>query len=329
MKICLVAHFTHDQLSGDLGTKNVARHLAKELSKRHEILQLDVRAVSRWHELKAFKPEIIHFVLGPTTRGLMVAKAFKNWQNDARVIVSAPNPHVWLRLLLPLLKPDLILAQSAEYEGLFKEYGFRTAFLPNGVDIHHFIPVTQEEKRVIRTKYGIDVSKFLILHVGPIIQPRNVSTLVNLQDEGTQVLIIGRNPFDRDVYQSLVNKGCTVWIKHFENIAEIYQMSDCYVFPTSPKNTTASIDIPLSVLEAMACNIPVITTRYGAIPRMFEHEGDGLFFVDNNEYLLRTVDTVRNGDFKIKTCKKVLPYSWENIGQRLEEIYEGLKRRSD
>jgi glycosyltransferase involved in cell wall biosynthesis len=325
VKICLVAHFTHDRVTGDLGTKNVARYLANELSKRHELLLIDVRAVSTWHKISAFKPEILHFVLGPTTLGLLVAKFFKIWQSDARVIVSAPNPHIRIKKLLPLLKADLVLPQSAEYEALFKKSGFRTAFLPNGVDIQQFVPITQEEKRAIRTKYGIEVSKFLILHVGPIIQPRNVTTLETLQDEETQVLIIGRNPYDRAVYRSLVAHGCLVWIKHFENIAEIYQISDCYVFPTSPLNTTASIDIPLSVLEAMACNLPVITTKFGALPRLFG-TGNGLFFVEKEEDIKKAVDLIKNSTSEVKTREMVLPYSWENTAKNLEDIYDELLR---
>ena len=66
------------------------------------------------------------------------------------------------------------------------------------------------------------------------------------------------------------------------NIEEVYALSDCYVFPTPPMNKINSIEIPLSVLEAMACNLSVITTKFGALPKVFE-EGDGLIFVDDGE----------------------------------------------
>jgi len=322
MRICLVAHFKHNPLEGDIGTKNVAYYLSKELSKRHEILQIDVRGINSWRKIKAFKPQIIHFVLGPSTLGLIIAKAFKIWHTGAKVIMSAPNPFLRFKMFLPLFKPDLILTQSQHYEEIFVKLGFKTEFLPNGVDVEKFSPASSGLKERIKDKYGIDANKFVILHVGPIIERRNIRLLGNLQEGDNQVLIIGRIPFEEDIYKSLSDKGCLVWIKQFENIEEIYKMCDCYVFPTPPINTTASIDIPLSVLEAMACNLPVITTRFGALPRIFD-EGGGFFFAEREEDFFKKIEDLKKGNPKVKTREKVLPYSWGNIVRELEEIYAG------
>lgn len=323
MKICLVAHFKDNPVKGDIGTKNVASYLSKELSKRHEILQIDVKDFKSWRKIKAFKPQIIHFVLCPSTLGLVIAKAFKIWHTEAKVIMSAPNPSLRFKMFLPLFKPDLILTQSKQSEEIFVKLDFKTEFLPNGVDVEKFVPASQSFKERLRVKYCIDANKFVILHVGPIIERRNIRFLEKLQNEENQVLIIGRIPFEKDLYRSFRDKGCLVWIKRIENIEEIYQMCDCYVFPTPPINTTASIDIPLSVLEAMACNLPVITTRFGALPRIFD-DGDGLFFVENEDDVYKIMERIKRGNMEIKTREKVLPYSWNNIVQRLEEIYEKL-----
>ena len=88
-------------------------------------------------------------------------------------------------------------------------------------------------------------------------------------------------------------------------------------------NKKACIEMPLSVLEAMACNIPVITTKFGALPRMFGG-GDGLFFVEKEEDFYKGLEEVKNGAMEIKTREKILPYSWENIMERLERIYNEL-----
>jgi len=323
MRICLVAHFKDNPVKGDIGTKNVAYYLAKELSKRHEILQIDVRVINSWRKIKAFKPQIIHFVLGPTTLGLIITKAFKIWYNNAKVLVSAPNPFLRFKMFLPLFKPDMILTQSLHYEEIFNEVGYKTEFLPNGVDVEKFVPASQSFKERLREKYCLDANKFVILHVGPIIERRNIRLLEKLQDEECQVLIIGRIPFEEELYESVRDKGCLVWINRFENIEEIYKMCDCYVFPTPPINTTASIDLPLSVLEAMACNLPVISTRFGALPRIFD-EGDGLFFVENEDDVYKITERIKRENMEIKTREKVLPYSWQNIAKRLERIYNEL-----
>ena len=323
MKICLVAHFKDNPVRGDIGTKNVAYYLAKELSKRHEILQIDVRGINSWRKIKAFKPQIIHLILGPSTLGFIAAKAISLYSPQAKVIMSAPNPSFMpFKRIISFLKPDLILAQSLESEKMFKNLGLRTKFLPNGVDIEKFTPIPNTFKEELRRKYGLD-KKFVILHVGPIIKARGVGFLKELQNDENQIVIVGREPKDMDLYKSLKKGGCFVWVKRFVNIEELYALSDCYIFPTPPGNKRASIELPLSVLEAMSSNLPVITTRFGALPRIFD-DGDGLFFVEKEEDFYKGLEEVKNGAMEIKTREKILPYSWENIMERLERIYNEL-----
>jgi len=82
------------------------------------------------------------------------------------------------------------------------------------------------------------------------------------------------------------------------------------------------------VLEAMATNIGVITTRFGGLPIFFK-EGEGLIYVDDPtlKNLLENVEKIKNEN-KIETRKKVLPFSWNNLAKMLLEVYEDvLKER--
>ena len=137
------------------------------------------------------------------------------------------------------------------------------------------------------------------------------------------MIVIGREneSIDKEVVSELQKSGCTVWIKHFPNIEEIYNLSDCYVFPVI--NKKACIEMPLSVLEAMACNLPVISTRFGALPRVFKEDG-GLFFVEKDRDIINSLKEIKEGDIEIKTREKILPLSWENITKKLERIYNEL-----
>jgi glycosyltransferase involved in cell wall biosynthesis len=109
-------------------------------------------------------------------------------------------------------------------------------------------------------------------------------------------------------------------IKHFSNIEDIYRLSDCYVFPTIDKK--ACIETPLSVLEAMACNLPIITTRFGSIPRLFNNI-NGLIFIDSlnpNQYIKSLVE----GKAMIQTRDAVMKYSWNSIIEKLITYYISL-----
>ena len=121
-----------------------------------------------------------------------------------------------------------------------------------------------------------------------------------------------------ELVKELQGAGCLVWIKHFDRIEEIYHISDCYVFPTlEPK---ACIETPLSVLEAMACNLPVVTTRFGALTRAFK-EGDGFAFVDDVAGIPGAIDRVRQSG-TVRTRAMVLPYSNEEMARQLIDIYK-------
>ena len=175
----------------------------------------------------------------------------------------------------------------------------------------------------MRAKYGLDEGKFIILHVGSIKKKRDIQVLPGLQGGESQVLIVGSESIktEQKLYRELSEKGCLVWRTYFDHIEEIYALADCYIFPIIRK--TACIELPLSVMEAMSCNLPVISTRFGALTRIFD-EGDGLFFVDSEEVLGQKLNEVKHKTLEVKTREKVLLYSWDEVVARLEEIYQAL-----
>lgn len=331
MKICLVSNYSPPL---DEGMKNVAYYLGTELEKRHEVLNLSLDGLfSRafWRQVKDFQPHIIHYVPGPSIASLMIARALKVYCNGTRTVMSATQPRIpgLLKIFLPPLKPDLVLTQSAKIEEMLVNLGYRTEFLPNGIDIERFTPVSVDTKQKLRGKYGLSQGKFIILHIGHIRKGRNLQLLAEIQQENRdrQVLIVGSTstPFEQDIYESLVESGCIVWRKYFEKIEEVYALSDCYVFPAFTK--LGGIDLPLSVMEAMSCNLPVISTKFGALSRIFA-EGGGLHFTETREEFLQRLDTIKAGT-EVSTREKVLPYTWGNIALRLEQIYGEVLEDAD
>ncbi|MBL7124590.1 MAG: glycosyltransferase family 4 protein [Dehalococcoidales bacterium] len=325
MKVCLVGEYSG---SRDEGMKNTASYLIRELSKHLEVLPLDVKSVFRktfWKQLRSFKPQIIHYVPGPSLISFILAKVLSLYSSNAKVVMSAVHPSLSsvTRRFVSLLKPDLILTQSYDTEEMFNNLGLKTEFLPSGVDVERFIPVSTEARNSLRDKYGLSREDFIVLHVGSIAGNRNLQVLPELQKMGNRVIIVGSTStkMNRQVYQMLKQGGCWVWTDYFENLEEVYALSDCYVFPTTDR--IGCIELPLSILEAMSCNLPVISTRFGAVPRVFE-EGDGLFFIREETDFHPIIDSIKNGTMEIRTREKVLPYSWEKIASKLGEVYEQL-----
>ncbi len=327
MKICLIGEF---RSTPDEGYTNVATNLARELAKHHEVIKLNP-----WHPLTAdfwssivkSCPNIIHYLTAPSIFSFWILRALTlRWRN-ARTIMSALHPdglslqrNFAFRKSILTVKPDLVLTHSKEMEEMFSSFGYKTGFIANGVDIQRFQPPSPQSKKQLRKKYGIEEDKFIVLHVGHVKRDRNVQMLCRLQHQHRQVLIIGssyRRGGDEKLIRELRTYNCIVWLGYFPNIEEVYAMADCYLFPAQEGGCLL---LPLSVMEAMACNTPVVTTRFGALPDMFK-EGEGFFYADSDTAFLNILDSIRRGEVKVNTRQKVLPYTWENVTRELEEIY--------
>lgn len=321
MKICLLSNF---RTSPSEGMMNVADNLYKQMSYRHSVLHVNWRKIIDipfLNSLRKFKPQVIHLVLRPSSPSLSLALGLKTLFGDSRFVLTALQPmqqQYLTRRLLSRLEPDLVLVQSSETEDFFKNCGCKTVFFPSGVDTSRFVELTSKVKHKTREKFGIDPNKFLVLHVGHMTRGRNLEVLGHFTDD-CQVLVVSSPvfPTNEKLLRHLQKRGLIIWRRYFSNIEEIYGLSDCYIFPTA--NPSYSIEMPLSVLEAMSCNIPVITWKFGALSRVFA-EGDGLIFVDGVEDAISALRAVKSG-IPILTRKKVQPYDWAKIVEQLECKY--------
>lgn len=323
MKICLIGTFSRDLQ--DEGHANIGSNLAVHLGKNHQILCLDgyhVRYPAFWKDIRAFAPDIVHFVPGATLQSLVLLR-FLRLLTGAKAVMSIINPRLsstaWR--LLHTANPDLILSQCHTTETLAKRLGVRTEFLPNGVATETFVPCYDKSR--LRDKYGLDQQKSVILHVGHVTRNRGLLPLTRLTDRKNQVLVIGSAYFktDHSVLQTLIADGCLVWQHYFKDIAELYQLADCYVFPTAPDK---AILMPLSVLEAMSCDLPVVSTKCKGLTTAFQSAHiSGLFYIDN-EYQMNEVIADAKACTEPETRNAVRDLSWSAITTRLEILYREL-----
>jgi glycosyltransferase involved in cell wall biosynthesis len=322
VKICLIGHFTNRP---DEGVRNLTHYLGRELAKRYQVSTLSISDPLIWKKVWAFRPHILHYVISPGTPGLAVSRFLSLLNPASKTVLSAPHPAglswgPWLKLM----KPSLTLVQSVASENKFRSWGYRTHFLPNGVDTLRFLPASEGEKRSLRQKYKIPEDKFVILHMASMVKGRKLEVFRTLQSAPqNQVIIIGRESESRHevLRQELEDSGCLVRVEYFPDIEEIYALSDCYVFPTV--DSRFCIETPLSVLEAMSCNLPVISTAFGALPRLF-NEGDGFIYARQESDFPQAIEIIKKANTPVNTREMVLPYSWERVADQLEEIYTGI-----
>lgn len=324
MRLCLIGD-TREPL--DEGMKKTAYHLAKALSAYCDLLVLNpFDAFSRrfWISLIQFRPDIIHYVPGPSLRSFILLAAAKRTASAKSVMsLTHPSPAPPAIFISPFLRPDLLLAQSFRTGQTYRALGRSIKYMPNGVDTGRFHPVTAKEKQRLRFKYGLDPGRFLILHVGNTCKIRDLDVLGSLQGRGCQVLVVSSTTIrgDASVAERLRASGCYVWQGYLQKVEEVYGLADCYVFPT--QHPRGAIEHPLSVMEAMACNLPVVSRRFGALPRLFE-PGEGLFFVDSDDEMRKTVVEIKVRRQPVNTRSKVLAHSWDEIARQIFALYQAL-----
>jgi glycosyltransferase involved in cell wall biosynthesis len=326
MKVCILGSF-----SGllDEGMANVSYYLYKSLKSRYRenIFLLNVRdayTVHFWKDILKIRPNVIHYFPGPTVKGMLLFKIIHLLTNS-KAVLSATKPLLpkWFKFIASVLGPDVTIVHSAKSESYFKSLNYETIFIPNGVDLDKFVPPLPEQKRLLRIKYGFACEDFIILHVGPVRKGRNQKALVKFSERATVLLIASTsNPSEDRSYSELQgNNRIILWKKYFPKIEEIYSLADVYAFPVFEDQN--SIEIPLSVMEAMACNLPIVSSKYGALERIFS-PGEGLFFVDNEDEMDEHIMSIRNQKVEINTRKVVEFLSWGAISAQVSCVYESL-----
>ncbi len=224
------------------------------------------------------------------------------------------------RLLLKLSKATVIALSEQSYTFYKQVAADKVVYLKTGVDTKKFLPVDADTKMKLRKKYSLPADKNIVLHVGHLNSGRNVQKLLNLDDNSHGVLVLSsvtKDERDLQLKEKLESSGkVTLIYDYIENIEEVYQFSDVYLFPVFEQGKC--IDVPLSVLEAASCNIPVICTEYGEL-KSFKNE-KGFYFTDDFEYK-NLNDMIGKACFDSHSTRDaVADYDWEKSINRLMQL---------
>jgi glycosyltransferase involved in cell wall biosynthesis len=327
----------------DEGLKNIAFSLYSYLDKRGETLTvtkegndtggLKVKKVNMnkfflGHDLKkliqGFAPDVIIYLpdASITFNSFIRAKVLKNMSGQSKVVVLGVKQrgYSWIQkvLIKNLFIPDLVLLLSKFDSPFFRKGSFRADVLPPAVDNIRFRQANEQEKKELRNKYNIPIDFSVVLHVGHIRATRNTESLIEVQNiENTQVVIVDSTstPTDRYLKEKLQRKGIRIIDEYLPDISQIYRMSDIYVFPVL--NRIAAVDMPLSVLEAMSCNLPVIATRFGGLPVNFGEDA-GFRYFSTIEELVELVKAFKSRDnAEIHNTVKVKDFTWDKFADKI------------
>jgi glycosyltransferase involved in cell wall biosynthesis len=286
----------------DEGIKKLTTHLARGVGPKHRVLVLTsggerdesygienvdanrlLLSARLGRMIRRFRPQAIVYVptACATVFSFLRARVLRFYGRGVPAVLITLQPRHYTacgRWLIGRVSPDWVLAQSLSTAGELERLGCRTSLLPPAVDVQRFRPALQAERAALRIRYGVSAEATVVTHVGHLKGKRNLSHFLALQGlVGYHTIIVASTSTAQDtaLKATLQSAGTTVIDTYVTDIENIYRLSDVYLFLAEEE--TAAIEVPLSVLEAMACNLPVICTPFGGLPDIFE-SGQGLFY---------------------------------------------------
>ena len=336
----------------DEGIRNLAQSLVDYFARRHEVLTItqspgpkrgDVVAISMdtfqrrtflsaelLRRSAAFAPEVTLYVpwtsgtLPTFLRGRMLRHA-----TGAPVAIYLTQPYAhpgWQRWFIRYMLPGLVVALSDHVVRDLAQLGAETEFVPAGVDLARFSLPDPAARARARQRFGVAPDQQLILHVGHLnrsrMDEREMAALA--RHPGRRLVIVGSTstPHDRELIHGLRRVGCRVIEEYVPDIQSLYAAADAYLFPTRAERS--SIGVPLSVLEALASGVPVVSTRFEGLPRLFPATPYVTFY--------GTLAQLERALLELPTAPEpaaralVEQLDWQHIGATLEQLLTRLTR---
>lgn len=315
----------------DEGMKKIGRKLSASLEATPNINARFAAVKEVFLNPNAFGTlEIIHYIAGPSWRSFVYAHLLKMHAGSkgTKTVISFTHPH-WsslASLAFRLFRPDAAVVQSVRWKAYCSHFDLKIWDRPiAGVNLNRFCPVSLIDKQRIRDELAFPKNKKVVLHVGHLNRGRNLLFLENLVKRDLLPVVIGSTTVQPDggLVRSLEAAGVIVIHKYLESIEKFYQAADCYVFPTI--DPRSCVQIPLSILEAMACSLPVVSTRFEGLPLFFPEGYPGITYVDELDMLpAKVYDALFFS--AMPEPERLACFDWSSIAEGLRDLYMEILR---
>jgi glycosyltransferase involved in cell wall biosynthesis len=193
-----------------------------------------------------------------------------------------------------LRRADAFVAISAAVESELLDAGIaaeRVARIPNAVDTSRFRPADADTRRRLRARLGILEDEVVVTFTGRLVRYKGLPLLLRVWERlapghpRARLMLVGSGGSDihacEDELRAFVAarslQGSVTFTGAVANVQEHLQASDAFVFPTLNEA------FGLSLVEAMACGLPVIASRTGGVPDIVADGDDGVLVAPGDE----------------------------------------------
>lgn len=247
-------------------------------------------------------------------RGIPVILNYRGGEAEAFL----ERQSIWVR---PTLRQAFaVIVPSAFLEGVFRRFGAVTEVVPNIIDVARFHPGPPRPatRHIIVTRNLEDIYDIPTAL-------RAFAAILNVHPDAT-LTVAGSGPRRSDLETLCWSLGIASSVRFAggldnENIAELYRSADVVLNPSTADN------MPISLLEAMASGVPIVSTNVGGIPFFLQDDGNALLVPPRDPAAMATAALRLLGDAHLaaRLCAPgldiILNFGWPSVWGKLSGIY--------
>jgi glycosyltransferase involved in cell wall biosynthesis len=219
-----------------------------------------------------------------------------------------------------LSKSDTLTVPSTFLVNILEERGLEVEYLPNIVRLNN---VSFKKRNIISPSLIITRSFEKVYNI-----PFAIRSFKEIQKIYPDALLrlVGSGSLESELKKlvkelDLRNVTFTGRVSN-DRIGEELNKADIFINPTTVDN------MPISLFEAFACGLPVLSTNVGGLPTFIEHEVNGLLIDSGNEnQLVENIQFIMNNNQKAQCMinngyNTFLKYSFESLKNNYIKLYE-------
>ena len=169
----------------------------------------------------------------------------------------------------------------------------RISVVPAGIDCERFKPAERNEQAA--KKLGISKDSIRILFVGRLVPEKGIFSLLNAFSmllrnvQNVELIVVGSGSSSMQLQMNRLIANLKIADKvkllgriEYSNMPQIHNIADLFCLPSIPNETWAE-QFGYSMVEAMACGKPVVSTSTGSIPEIVKNRATGILVEPNDQ----------------------------------------------
>jgi glycosyltransferase involved in cell wall biosynthesis len=184
----------------------------------------------------------------------------------------------------------------------------RAVVIPNGVDFDLFRPIDQKG---CRERLGLDKNtRYVLFPYNPKRKRKNYPGVRKAVE-----LLKGR--LDRPVEVLVVHGKPNEYLPWYMNAADVMILASCWE------------GSPNAVKEAMACNLPVVSTAVGDVPELF-HGLDGYLLCQATpEDMAERLESILRNPVRTRAREAIEHLRLSRVAEKVLEVYRSIDKKSE